>query len=163
MKTKYLATILALSLVAALGGAILLSAHAETVGATIKFDPQTIDMDGPAATWWLAIIRCDKANGYNWDYRDINPETIRFEGTVPSVDGYFIPGGYVARFNGQAVHNAILGKIYHMQLPPDYGKKVQLYFTVTGNLNDGTPFVGTDGKIKVYFPYGVPPPPDTAP
>jgi len=161
MKTKYLTIVLALGLVAALGGAILLSARGETLLAAIRFDPRDIDMDGPAAVWWLATIRVDKA-GPSWDTRDINPETILFEGTVPSVDGYFIPGGYVARFNGLAVHNAILGAIYHMQLPPDYDKKIQPYFTVTGNLNDGTPFLG-EGKIKVYFPYGVPPAPLPAP
>ena len=51
-----------------------------------------------------------------------------------------------------------------MGVPPDATTKtpIKYYFTVTGNLNDGTPFEG-EGWIAVRFVQGLPEPPPPTP
>lgn len=160
MRSKYIAIISLLSLLGITAGGIILIPSGQTpVGASIKFDPNFVDWDGGAPQVWLAYIRC--AEGYDWHPRDIDPDSIRFEGVVPPQDGELVAGAYRAEFNGLAVSYALKGKVGHMApSPPSTSTPIKLYFTVTGNLNDEgkTPFTGT-GWIKVRFPYGYPPSP----
>ena len=159
MKTRLLTIALALSFITIVGGAYFLTSMGqEPVGAAIKFDPDYVEWDSIYPYYWLATIR--SADGYDWNPRDIDPSTVLFEHMLPPVDGYYVPGGYVARFDGQAVFNILTSTIGHMGIPPDtnLNKKVQYYFTVSGNLMDGTPFEG-EGTIKVRFVAGFPEPP----
>jgi hypothetical protein len=157
MKTRKLTIIFALSLLAILCGVVIIASIGQTpVGASIKFDPNFFDWDGGAPQVWFAYIRA--AEDYDWHPREIVPESIRFEG-IPPLDGELVPGAYKAEFDGQAVYYALLGKITHMQpSPPSTKTPIRFDFTVTGNLEDGTPFTGT-GWIKVRFPTGPPGPP----
>ena len=160
MKTKLLTIVLALGFLTILSGAFLLTSMGQDpVGAAIKFDPKTIDWDSSGPTYWYAEIRC--GDGYDWNPRDIDDTVpILFEGSLPASDGSYIPGAYVAKFDGSTVFNIISGIIGHMQVPPDTNK-VKLDFKVSGSLKDGTPFEGF-GKITVRFVAGSnpePPPP----
>lgn len=159
MKSNKLTLLFSLGLLATLAGAFILASAGQTpVIASVKFDPNFIDWDSPAAMVWLATIRPGEYE--EWNPADIDGSTVVFEGTAPNLGGYAIPGGYVAEFDGLAVHNKIAAMIGHMGVPPDATTKtpIKYYFIVTGNLNDGTPFEG-EGWIKVRFPGGLPPPP----
>jgi hypothetical protein len=153
MKTKWLTIAISLSLLAIMAGAVFLSTQGQDpVGASIKYNPNRIVWDGPAANPWQATIRA--AAGYDWNPRDIDTSMpILFEYTVPSIGGYYISGGYVALFDGYAFHNVLIGRVGHMT--PD--GTLKYYFTVSGYLKDGTPFAG-QGWIRIEFPAPTAPP-----
>lgn len=165
MKTKHLTIVFALGLLVILGGAVILVSLGTTpLQAAVKFDPNFIDWDSPAPPYWEAYVRAGE--GSDFPARDIDCDTVMFEGSVPAKQGesYIYKGACVVKFDGQAVLNIIDARIAHMGVPPDATTKtpIRYDFTVTGKLLDGTDFMGT-GWIKVRFPYGLPPPPQPPP
>lgn len=170
MKTKLITIGLALALIAILGGAYLLTSTGVTpLGASIKYDPNTITMDTTAPPIWYAYVRSANASPYDFPARYINGSTILFEYTLPALPGvgYIYKGAWVAEFDGPAFLGIVLSKIGHMGIPhqANPNNSVKYWFTITGNLIDsqgGTPFVG-QGWIAVSFPGGVPPPPPPPP
>jgi hypothetical protein len=160
MKTKHLTTIFMLSLLAIIGGAVILSSVGQMpLEAAIKFDPNFWDWDNPAPPYWLVYVRA--GDTADFPARDIDGNSIMFEGTVQAEQGesYIYKGACVAKLNGQGVMNIIASRIGHMGVPPHATIKtpIKYEFTVTGKLKDGTPIAGT-GWIKLRFPGGLPPP-----
>lgn len=164
MKTKLLTIVFALGLLTIIGGAyILTSAGQSPYPATIKYDPRFVDMDSTYPYYWAAEIRAPTGSG--WNVKDINPGTIRFEGTLPIIPGsmYYDKGAQHVLFDGATVWYTILSKIGHYGVPPGSSTRTPVHydFIVTGNLNNGEAFSseGQQTWIAVSFPLGLPPPP----
>jgi len=130
---------------------ILMPAGAQTISASVKFDPHFINMSLPAPSVVKAEIRFEVAS-----VADINRSTILLEGTLPPDTTYLVPGALVAEFDGTMVVNIMWAKIAHMGIAPPY----KVWLTITGNLNataGGTPFSGS-GYIKTWAPHTPAPP-----
>jgi hypothetical protein len=135
-------------------GFTFLPAAGEAVTVSVKYDPKKIDLALPPPEIVEAIIRVDDP----YSVKDIDPDTILLEGSVPPLGTYFIPGGLVAEFDGQTVVNLIWAKIYHLGIvEPNPLKPYKIPLTITGSFYDGTPFSGT-GYIWVKIPTNPPPP-----
>lgn len=133
---------------------IFMPAGAQTITASVKFDPDRIDLARPAPSVVKGTIRF--TSGAPENVKDINRSTILLESTLPPDTTYLIPGALVAEFDGQTVVNIMNAKITHMGLDPN----LKVYLTITGNLNataGGTSFSGT-GYIKARAPHSPPPP-----
>lgn len=164
MRTKLLTIVFALALLTIIGGAYILSSTGQApYPAVIKFDPRFIDMDSTYPYTWSAEIRAPTGSG--WNVKDINPNTILLEGYIPIISGsmYYYKGAQNVQFDGQAVWNALLGKIGHYGVPPDASTSTPVHydFIVTGKLYNGDSFSseGQQSWIAVRFPLGLPPPP----
>lgn len=128
------------------GGLFLLPmATASTIPADVNFDPDKINLRDNPQSWnsphVMAFIRFSKP--YKKRIVDVNLSTVLLDGVIPVVRGEITKTVCKTFFDRQVVYNYLWLKLGHMGYEaPVKNKKVEL--TVTGNLNDGTPFKGSD-------------------
>jgi hypothetical protein len=124
------------------------------IAATIDINPDTLNLKSKGK-WITAYIELPE--GY--DVADINVSSILLNGTVPAELRPTAIGDYnsdgipdlMVKFDRQATVNLIL---QNCDLTGMFGTAT---LTVTGNLNDGTLFMGSDTiKIVMPMPKGMP-------
>jgi len=124
--------------------------RANGIQANVDISPNSLLLKkGGCGKWITAIIRLPK--GY--DVNDINVSSVTFEvveiGEEVSWSTYKIQGNILmVRFDRATVIYAILGSPMIVHMSPRV--KSEVTFKVTGNLNGGNPFEGSD-KIRVFF------------
>jgi hypothetical protein len=131
---------------------------APTVVTTVDFAPSTLNLKSKGK-WITAYIELPE--GYS--VADINRTTILLNGTIP-VDPFWISkpiksliGNYdndtipdlMVKFDGQQVINYVMANVDLSRLYEERFMTITL--TLTGKLNDGTPFQGSD-TIKIILP-----------
>jgi hypothetical protein len=113
----------------------------EKASAMIHLDPSTLNLESKGK-WITAYVELPE--GYN--VADINVSTIMLNDTVPAelrptaigdYDGDGVPD-LMVKFDRAAVVQYILDHL------PAEGRFLTVTLTITGKLNDGTPFQGSD-------------------
>ena len=118
--------------------------------------PYKVNLEEPAPSKFYVFMWFKWGSGGR--VRDIDPSTLRIEGTVAPLPGSAWNFWFLAGFavDGAELVDVIWILVYHMGIPPGAYEPVPL--TITGQLYDGTPFEGTF-TVKVYHPNPGPPPP----
>jgi len=147
MKTATAMTLVYLFIFSVMVGGLLVApmATASTIPANIDIDPDRINLKDPLEDWespvLLASIRFPKP--YKNRIQDINASTILLDGVIPVVKNESTKTVYKAFFDKQVVMDYLWLKLIHMGYDETF-KRVEVELIVTGNLNDGTPFEGSD-------------------
>ena len=105
-----------------------------SISATIDIDPETLNLKSNGQ-WMTVYITLPE--GYNVE--DIVLETVAVDG-ISAEWSEIQDGGYMAKFDRASVQSALTSE-------PDYESAPKFYdidLTVTGTLQGGTPFVGSD-------------------
>jgi outer membrane protein assembly factor BamB len=118
------------------------------IHANIDVNPDTLNLKSKG-NWITAYIELPK--GYS--VADINVSAVMLNGTVPAELSPTAVGDYdsdgipdlMVKFDRAAVQQYILDNL------PIEAKFMTTTLTITGRLNDGTPFQGSD-TIKIVFP-----------
>lgn len=122
--------------------------YAPCTVATVDFDPDALNLKS-SGKWITAYIELPSGH----DVADINVSSIMLNATVSAertptsvgdYDGDGVPE-LIAKFDRTAVQQYILSN------SPIEAKFMTAALTITGRLNDGTPFQGSD-TIKIVFP-----------
>lgn len=147
MKATTVMIFLYVSIFSVMVGGLLLApmATASTIPADVNIDPDKINLKETPKSWKspyvMAFIRFLKP--YKKKILDINVSTILLDGVIPVSKTELTKTVCKAFFDRQTVQDYLWLKLAHMgNNEPFKNKKVEL--TVTGNLNDGTPFEGSD-------------------
>ena len=147
MKTATAMTLVYLFIFSVMVGGLLLSptATASTIQADVDFDPDKINLmtgpDGWTSPVFMAFIRFPKP--YKQSIDEIDVSTILLEGFIPPLGVELTNIVCKAFFDRQVVMDHLWLETAHMGYIPPF-KNEELEMTVTGNLNDGTPFEGSD-------------------
>jgi len=151
--------VLSILLILVLGLLLLaLPTTAETILTTVRYDPFRIDLSEPIPLYVNATI---SSRDSLWNASEVDPTSILMEGTLLQLLGNINVkfNDYIAVFDGHSVVNIIWQKLYHMGVvDPTVHRPFKVDLTITGKLNNGTPFQGT-GTIMVKMFSSTPPPP----
>lgn len=161
LKLKKLTIIFLALLALALGGVLVLSfGSTPLIAEQVKFEPKPFDLGNPDGVTAHVKLSVDDVPIVD----QINASTVRLEGIVPFATWVTTspPIEFIAQFDGETVAQHVMTKIGHMGLPPQQWVPIKVDLTITGKLDDGTPWEGT-GEIKVYVPDDPPPPPPPPP
>jgi len=129
---------------------VITQVGANVIPADVNISPDSLLLkDDGYGKWITAIIRLPK--GY--DVNDINVTSVAFEmveiGENVSWSRHKIQGKILmVKLDRATVVCAILRSPMIVHMSPHV--KSEVTFRVTGNLNDGNPFEGSD-KIRVFF------------
>lgn len=139
MKTKTLIAGYSLLLVTLLGIAILIVQAPPSINATVKINPSMVSLEEMPEAYFNVFIGLPKPNKPT----DIDPTTVYVEGVLqhgyPTEPPKVSNKWFKIKLDGPSFVNLLAAKIGHM----GPGIKVTVPVTVTGELNDGTPFQGT--------------------
>lgn len=157
MKPYALTVVFSAVLIGLVAGTLFMPAATATIVAdAVKFEPKRMDLANPEEIVTVTI-RFERAP-------EIDTSTVLLEGTVPAMPDSNSTGTkppeYLCNFDGYAVRDVMWTIIYHMGKINPQGIYL-VHLTVTGNLYDGTPFMGT-GNIQAR-PTGHSPPPPPPP
>ena len=169
-KDLMLSSGLLILLIAMIGATIFLPTGAAVVEATVKFDPDKIDLGAPGWTFKEGIVANLWFPPGPIKLTDVDPKTILLAGFLGPKGGWK-HGVWIERdpvlkkrvlkilFSGSSLVDYISVQIYH---DGNGGNIIDLPLTITGLFYDGEPFEGT-GYITVHVPDspagGTPPPP----
>lgn len=134
-----------LILAAIIGGLFLLpTATAAVIPAKVNIDPDQInlkdtDWDSPVI---LAQIRFSQP--YKDRIDEVNVSTVLLDGVIPALRGDISKSVAKIFFDRQVVYDYLWLLLAHMGYTDLPFRKVPIELTVTGQLNDGTPFEGSD-------------------
>jgi len=127
------------------------------LNATVDVNPQTLNLRS-RGRWITAYVELPE--GYNVE--DINVSTIMLNDTIPAKLKPVAIGDYdndsvpdlMVKFDRSAVISCILDNVNPTKLYLE--RFVTITLTITGKLNDGTPFQGsTTIRIIIFMPRGV--------
>jgi len=117
----------------------------------VVYDPARIDLSETAPMYVNATI---SSKDPLWNASLVDGSSILMEGSIPQLFGYTVTkfNDYVAVFDGESVVEIIWSRLYHMGVvDPTVHKPYKVELTITGKLNDGTPFQGTTTiMVKMY-------------
>jgi len=139
MKSKTLIAGYSLLLVMLLGIAVLIIQTQPTIVATLKINPSFVSLEELPEDEFGVIIELPKP----YKTSDINASTVYVEGVLQNCNPDMprvTPKNFKIKVDGPSFVYLLAVKIGHM----GPGIKVPVTVTVTGELNDGTPFQGTD-------------------
>ncbi len=111
--------------------------EAFTLEATVKVAPQTINLDRQGK--WISVF-ITLPSGYN--VSDIVTSTILLEGQFSPVWSNVENNTLMVKFDSALVTSSLWMDLYHMGV-----SKTSVELKVTGQLNDGTGFSGSDTVI----------------
>ena len=147
MKTATAMTLVYLFVFSVMVGGLLVApmATASTISATVTIDPEKMNLRDPPESWqspsMIATIKFPKPDRKR--LMDIDNSTVLLDGVIPLYKEDMSPGKYKAFFDKQVVIDHLWLELIHMGYDEPF-KNVKVELTVTGNLNDGTPFEGSD-------------------
>jgi len=147
MKTATAMTLVYLFIFSVMVGGLLVApmATASTISATVTIDPEKMNLMDPPESWKspsvIAEIKFPKE--YRDRIQDIVNSTVLLDGVIPLDWEVADPRRYKAFFDKQVVIDHLWLKLIHIGYDEPF-KNVEVEMTVTGNLNDGTPFEGSD-------------------
>lgn len=116
----------------------------------VKFEPKLFDLDNPERV----IVHVKFPEPYERNTTDVDPSTVRLEGSIPPVDAWtpHAPPEFVAEFDRYLVRARIWAIIYHMGITtPKPWVPTKVEMQISGKLFDGTDWHGT-GEIKILIP-----------
>lgn len=148
MKTATAMTLAYLFIFSVMVGGLLVApmATASTIQAEVNFDPDKINLmtgsDGWTSPVVSASIRLPKPYKKSVD-ENINVSTILLEGFIPPNSTQLDRTVCKCFFDRQIVQDHLWLKTAHMGYNPPF-KNQEVEMKATGNLNDGTPFEGSD-------------------
>jgi len=131
---------------------------AQPILTDVTYDPRRIDLSETLPPYVNATM---SSRAPQWNASLVNASSILLEGTLPQLLGYEVTkfNDYVAVFDGDSVVQLIWARLYHMGVvDPSVHKPYKVELTITGKLNDETPFQGSD-TIMVKMFSSTPPPP----
>jgi hypothetical protein len=147
MKTATAMTLVYLFIFSVMVGGLLVTpmATASTISATVTVDPEKINLTDPPESWKSPSVIAEMKfpKEYRDRIQDINGSTVLLDGVIPLDNEVADPGRYKAFFDKQVVIDHLWLKLIHMGYDEPF-KNVEVEITLTGNLNDGTPFEGSD-------------------
>jgi len=115
------------------------------IQATVVIDPEKINLSNPSADWdkpyvvsTVSFSQPDKKR-----VADINASTVLLDNAIPPTLVKFEAGKFKAYFDRDVVVSYLWTVVYHMGYVSPF-KNVPIVLTVTGSLNDGTLFSGSD-------------------
>jgi len=152
MRAYRVVVVFSLLLVALLGLQLLASwTTAQTILTKVVYDPKKIDLSEPTPPYVNATI---SSKDHLWNASLVDGSSILMEGSLPQQLGYVVTkfDDYVAVFDGESVVQKIWARLYHMGVvDTTVHKPFKVELTITGQLNDGTPFQGTSTiMVKMY-------------
>ena len=152
MKRATATTLVYLFILSVMVGGLLLvpMAIASPIPADVNIDPDKINLRDNQESWTspyvMAFIRFSKP--YKKRIVDVNLSTVLLDGVIRVARGEITKTVCKTFFDRQTVEDYLWLKLIHMMSYTVPFKNVKVELTVTGNLNDETPFEGT-GTIFV--------------
>jgi len=150
MKTATAMTLVYLFILSVMVGGLLVApmATASTISAGVTIDPEKINLTDPPESWKSPsmIVEIKFPKEYKDRLMDIDNFTILLDGVIPidqETPVVVDPNRYKIFFDRQVVIDHLWLKLIHMGYDEPF-KNVEVEITITGNLNDGTPFEGSD-------------------
>jgi hypothetical protein len=168
LRTKPLPYVALLVLLVA-GTVVLMSSTGQEplIADQLKFIPKDIDMENTAAL--NAEIKLTDAEN-NTVVEDIDASTVLLEGSVAPTSTWIEyrvngkPKLFAAMFDGNAVKGLLWYMIGHMGISmPKPWNPLIIHLTITGQLDDGTPWEGTATVLVSNWASGGAPPPPPPP
>jgi hypothetical protein len=147
LRSKQILMVLGFSLLVLLGVQSLSSPSAAlTITATVDIKPDTLNLN-MQGKWITAHVRLPK--GYN--ISDIDLTTIVLQGMLEpewSTSSGDVGDVLTLKFDASMVVNYLWDRLNHMGLG-----RASIELTITGQLNDGTDFTGTDTIVIMNPPF----------
>jgi hypothetical protein len=135
MRVKFLLPILYFSIFVLLGfQALSPTSNAFTLTATVDIKPETlnVNMNG---RWITAFIELPE----DFNVSNIEPSTILLENMFKAEWTNIECGVLMVKFDASSLTDYLWIRLYHMG-----ANRTQIALLITGELKDGTPFVGSD-------------------